>query len=92
MAQNNLWKPADGDELPEIDREVIVLLDRWNGVELDENLMVAFGHRVDPNGWDVKFLVTGKVEHYDVQTYGKGGWNIPDVKWWLDCELPQKRG
>lgn len=27
--------------------------------------------------------------HYGVQTYDKGGWNIPDVKFWLDCELPK---
>ena len=24
------------------------------------------------------------------KTYGKGGWNIPDVKFWLDVELPKE--
>ena len=74
----NLWKPADGDDLPEINREVIALLD---------NGMVMFAHR-PPEYWDGKNIVTGKVTRYYPKTYGKGGWNIPDVKWWLDCLLP----
>lgn len=24
----------------------------------------------------------------NIETYGKGGWNIPEIKWWLDLELP----
>lgn len=74
------WKPADGDDLPEIDREVIALLD---------NDKVVFAHRPNPNGWDGKSLSTGKVEHYTPKTYDNGGWNIPDVKFWLDVELPK---
>ena len=74
----NLWKPADGDDLPEIDREVIAILD---------NGKVGFAHRPNPNGWDGKSLTTGEVEHYTPKTYDKGGWNIPDVKYWLDCSL-----
>jgi len=74
----NLWKPADGDDLPEIDREVIVLC---------KGGRVAFGHRPIE-----KFIARpigyGKTEECEVKTYGKGGWNIPDVKWWLDCSLP----
>ena len=75
----NIWKPADGNDLPEIDMEVIALLD---------NGKVGFAHRPDPKGWDGKSITTGEVEHYTPKTYGKGGWNIPDVKWWLDCSLP----
>ena len=75
------WKDAQGDDLPEIDREVIALLD---------NGKVAFAHRPNPEGWDAKSIITEKVERYIPKTYGKGGWNIPDVKWWLDCSVPKK--
>lgn len=70
----NLWHDAQGDDLPEIDREVIVLLD---------NGKVCFGHRPNPDGY-----VTVDGENLYPETYGKGGWNIPDVRWWLDCVLP----
>lgn len=76
-----LWHPADGDYLPEIDREVIVLL---------TNDMVCFAHRPNPNGWDGKSTTTGEVKHYTPKTYDKGGWNIPDVKFWLDLGLPNE--
>lgn len=75
-----LWHPADGDYLPEIDREVIVLL---------TNDMVCFAHRPNPNGWDGKSITTGEVKHYTPKTYEKGGWNIPEVKYWLDYDLPK---
>ena len=85
----NLWKPADGDDLPEIDKEVIVLVGIKKPVTTDSmwGCEVAFAHRPNPDGWDGKSITTGKVEHYDVQTYDKGGWNIPDVKFWLDCNM-----
>ena len=76
----NLWKSADGEDLPVFDREVIALLN---------NGKVVYAHRPNPDGWDGKSITTGEVKHYDVQTYDKGGWNIPDVKFWLDCELPK---
>ena len=75
--KSNLWKPSDGDDLPEIDREVIALLD---------NSKVVFAHRPNPEGWDGKSLSTGKVEHYIPKTYDKGGWNIPNVVYWLDAK------
>ena len=78
--KEHLWKPADGDDLPEIDREVIALLD---------NGKVVFAHRPNPEGWDAKSIITEKVERYIPETYDKGGWNIPDVKWWLDCSMPK---
>ena len=74
------WKPADGDDLPEIDREVIALLD---------NGKVVFAHR-PPEYWDGKDIVTGKVTRNYPKTYDKGGWNIPNVKYWLDIELPKE--
>ena len=84
----NLWKPADGDDLPEYDREVIVLTQPYP-LE-DSEYAVHFAHRPDPKGWDGKSITTGEVEHYTPKTYDKGGWNIPDIKWWLDVKLPKE--
>jgi hypothetical protein len=78
--KENLWKSADGDDLPEIDREVIALLD---------NGKVVFAHR-PPEFWDGKNIITGKVTRNYPKTYDKGGWNIPDVKYWLDVKLPKE--
>ena len=75
-----LWKHADGDDLPEIDREVIALLD---------NGKVVFAHR-PAEYWDGKNIATGKVTRYYPKTYDKGGWNIPNVKYWLDCSMPKQ--
>ena len=84
---NNLWKPADGDDLPEIDREVVVFIQNFPE---DAGIMkVAIAHRPNPNGWDGRNILTGEVNHYTPKTYDKGGWNIPDVKWWLDLDLPK---
>jgi hypothetical protein len=74
------WKPADGDDLPEIDREVIALLVSGK---------VVFAHR-PPEYWDGKDIVTGKVTRNYPKTYDKGGWNIPNVKYWLDCSMPKE--
>lgn len=76
---NNLWKPADDGELPEINKEVIVLL---------SNNKVCYAHR-PPEYWDGKNIVTGEITRHYPKRYDKGGWNIPDVKWWLDLELPK---
>jgi len=82
--KENLWKPADGDDLPIIDREVIALID---------NGKVVFAHRPDHKGWDSKSIITEKIEHYTPETYDKGGWNQPNVKWWLDVDkLPNMEG
>lgn len=77
----NLWHDAQGDYLPEIDRELIVLCD---------NGKVCFGHRPYKKGFIGKNLTTGNIETYYPETYGKGEWNIPDVKYWLDCNLPKE--
>lgn len=84
----NLWKPADGNDLPEIDREVIVFTQNFPD---DAGIMsVAIAHRPNPNGWDGKSITTGKVEHYTPKTYGNGGWNIPNIVYWLDVEIPKE--
>lgn len=77
-----IWKPADGDDLPEIDKEVIALV--WeNG-----HYKAVFAHRPQEY-WDGRNIVTGKVTRYYPKRYDKGGWNMPDVKWWLDIDLPK---
>lgn len=75
----NVWKPADGDDLPELDREVIALL---------ANGKVVFAHR-PKESLTGKSMTTGEIMTYYPERYGKGGWNITDVKYWLDCELPK---
>lgn len=80
----NLWHDAQGDDLPDVDEEVIVLCDYGHG-----GYKVCFGHRPDKkHGYLGKSMLTNNIETFYPQTYGKGGWNIPDVKWWLNVELP----
>lgn len=72
------WKSADGSELPAIDREVIALTTEGK---------VVFAHR-PKESWQGKNIETGKVTTYYPERYGAGQWNIPDIKWWLDIEIP----
>ena len=74
-----LWKDAQGDDLPEIDREVIAITIKGK---------VVYAHRPNPDGFNCKSLETGKMEHFEPMLYDKGQWNQPDVKWWLDIVLP----
>jgi hypothetical protein len=78
MWKQNLWHDAQGNALPEIDKEVIVLCN---------NGKVCYGHR-PKEYWDGKNIATGEVTRHYPKRYDKGGWNIPDVKWWLNVELP----
>lgn len=80
--KKHLWKSANGDDLPEIDREVIALLN---------NGKIVFAHRPYKGKYIGKNLTTGNIETFENQTYDKGGWNQPDVKWWLDIELPKEK-
>lgn len=81
---HSAWHDAESDDLPPYDKEVIVLLNKY-----EPFYNVCFAHRPDPAGWDGKDLDTGEIKHYQAKTYGKGGWNIFGVKWWLDVELPK---
>lgn len=84
--KENIWKPADGNDLPEIDREVIVLYQRY---PLEGNeYAVGFAHR-PREFWDGKNVLTGEVTRYYPKRYDKGEWNSPNIKWWLDLELPK---
>ena len=71
------WKSADGSELPAIDREVIALTTEGK---------VVFAHR-PKESWTGKNIVTGEVTTYHPERYGAGGWNCPDIKWWLDIDI-----
>lgn len=73
----NILKSTDGEDLPEINREVIALLD---------NGKVVFAHR-PPEYWDSRDIVTGEITRNYVERYDKGQWNQPNVKWWLDIDL-----
>ncbi len=93
-----LWREAKAWELvsrrlPEIDREVVVLADISNRMGIrprelqgEPCYQICFAHRVDPNSF-VK--IEGK--EYHPEGYGKGGWNIEGVKYWLDIDLPFER-
>ena len=80
--KQSLLKPADGDDLPEIDREVIALVKEFG------HHKVVFAHRVDENA-EVHTSVDGKPLVLHPMKYDKGGWNLPDIKWWLDLDLPK---
>lgn len=79
-SKKHLWKDAQGDDLPEIDREVIALLN---------NGKVVFAHRPYKGKYIGKNLTTGNIETFENETYDEGGWNIPNVMYWLDCEMPK---
>jgi hypothetical protein len=82
MGGGCLWYDTQSANLPEIDREVIVLCDDGYG-----GYKVCFGYRPNPKGFKGISAITGD-DYYIPKTYDKGGWNIPDVKWWLDLDLP----
>jgi hypothetical protein len=79
----NAWKDAQGEDLPDIDKEVVALVTHY------DDYKVVFAHRPDPEGWNGRNIDTGEITHYQPKLYDKGGWNMPDVKWWLDLELPK---
>ena len=82
--KENLWKPADGDDLPEIDREVIVLVQDYPDDKV--HLRVAFAHRPSKCAkfWN---SLLGEEQVVEIEGYDKGGWNIPNVKYWLDYNI-----
>lgn len=75
---NNLWKDAQGEDLPEIDRDVIALVEAHGGYK------VVFAHRPK------HFCGEKDVDYHQPIIYDNGGWNMPDVVYWLDLDLPIK--
>ena len=92
--KENLWKPVDGKDLPDIGREVIVLIKDsvQRNIHAKEYMIyrIGFGHRPNPDGWDGKNIDTNEVTHYTPKLYDKGGWNAPNIAYWLDIELPKE--
>ena len=92
--KENLWKSAEGSDLPIFDREVIVLINYNTQCNIHDEeyptYRVGFGHRPNPDGWDGKNIDTNEVTHYTPKLYDKGGWNVPDIAYWLDVELPKE--
>lgn len=86
--KEHLWKDAQGDDLPEIDREVIVLVKSLPEHE-DSLLKVSIAHR-PPEYWMGKNIGTGEITRYEPKRYGNGSWNQPNVVYWLDVELPKE--
>lgn len=68
------------DGKPDIEREVVAL-QKIQGL----GFRVVYAHRPDPTGY-----VTIGGKHYYAKTYGKGGWNLKDIKYWLDVENPKR--
>lgn len=85
--KNHLWKDAQGDDLPEIDREVVVLVQDYPDDK--DHLRVAFAHRPNKYAkvWNYNF---GEEQTIEIERHGKGGWNIPNVKYWLDVVFPKE--
>lgn len=81
-ADAHLWHPADGDYLPEIDREVIVFTQTER-----QYPKVAIAHTMPMGDWK---QFDGN--RYYLERNGEVGWSIPDVKIWLDCKMPYKEG
>lgn len=75
---NNLWKDAQGEDLPKIDRDVIALVEAYGGYK------VVFAHRPK------HFCGEKDVDYNQPIIYDNGGWNMPDVVYWLDLDLPIK--
>lgn len=87
LLRTSPWKDAQGDDLPKIDREVIALTQPDPN---DEHLRVGFAHR--PNKYTkVWNYDLGEEQMVEVERYGKGEWNIPNVKYWLDCSIPKEK-
>lgn len=70
------WYDAQGDNVPEYGREVIVI---------GRDGKVFYGHRPDP-----KEYVVVEGEKLFAKTYDKNGWNWPDIALWLDVEIPDE--
>lgn len=80
-SHQNHWHDAQGDDLPPTDKEVVVLLD---------NGKVCFAHR--PPYSYAGMASNGDIEYFYPKHYDKGGWNIPNIKWWCDIDLPKEGG
>ena len=80
------WHPST--EHPSVDETVIVLIEDFD-FKHPRALKMAFAHIPNPNGWDERSTLTGKMMHYTPEMYD--GWSVPGVKWWMPCpKLPKE--
>lgn len=82
-AHQSHWHDAQGDDLPKIGREVIVLT---------KSGKVCFAHRPVESYTAMSITNHSEMEEYYPKHYDKGEWNIPNVKWWLDVDIPAEKG
>lgn len=82
-AKLNLWKDAEGDDLPDYDRRVITIRNYHS------DPFVCTSRRVSPEGYFVN-NPDNKEEKILIHpnSYGKGNWNCPGIALWLDLEIP----
>ena len=83
--RESLWHDAQGKDLPAIDREVIALQGLKGG-----GVRIVFAHRPQES-WIGVNIITGEQTLRKPKRYGKGKWNMENVKWWLDVELPTNK-
>lgn len=84
QALKDIWhKATDTNDLPEIDREVVALQGLKGG-----GYRIVFAHRPQAS-WVGTNIFTGEKTVRKPKRYGKGKWNMENVKWWLDVELPK---
>lgn len=82
----SLWIDANGEHLPDIDKEVIAL----ECLEGEDNYRVVFAHRVDPHRV-VRVTIDNKPLKLHPNRHGKAGWSLPNIKYWLNLELPKSK-
>ena len=89
-ALDDLWKPADSDDLPESDREVIALEGVKDPTAPDCycSYRVVFAHRVREDA-EVPANIDDEPMTLHPIGYGEARWNSPDVLWWLDLDIPK---
>lgn len=76
------WCEDTDDEmrLPAYGEDVIVLLSHLKGMSIAPHYKICFAHRIDPEE-----VICGMKPF----TYGKGGWNVDGVAYWMPCpEIP----
>ena len=59
------------------------------GLDEENNYRVVFAHRVDPDRV-IRTTIDNKPLELHPSRYGEAGWNLPNIKYWLDLELPKK--
>lgn len=78
------WHKAQGNDLPPIDKEVIALQGLKGG-----GVRIVFAHRPQESWVGVSIGTRERAIHRP-KRYGKGKWNMPNVRYWLNLDLPKR--